>query len=83
MAFDERQRHEIAGGVVEIDVPEAVEQGIVARAEIVEGAGRAYRADGRLKRRSEPVHPTACGTAPGRGLRARFQAPISRWCARV
>ena len=38
MTFDKRERHEIAGGVVEIDVPEAVEQRIVARAEIVEGA---------------------------------------------
>ena len=38
VAIDQRQRHEIAGGVVEIDVPEAVEQRILARAQIVERA---------------------------------------------
>jgi hypothetical protein len=47
VALDERERHKIAGGVVEIDVPEAVEQGIVARAEIVEGAGRGIERIGR------------------------------------
>ena len=47
MTFDQRDRHEVAGGVVEVDVPEAVEEGIVARAKIIKGAGRSIERMGR------------------------------------
>ena len=40
MPIDEGKRHEIAGRVIEIYVSEAVEQRILARAQIVERTGR-------------------------------------------